>query len=119
MKFVDVDEMKTLEDYVVSLITAEGSLKTLQLYHKFAEGLGLLEEDEDAVGKTICVHINQLIALYRTQLENTIERTKLTEAEVKRQLMSLIPGFEMPETIDVQAKRKRMKKIQPFPDSNQ
>lgn len=104
MKFVNVSEMKTLEDYVVSLITAMGSLKTLQLYHQVAEGLGLLAEDEDAIGKTICVHINQLLTLYRTQLDNTIERTTLKENEVISQLMGIFPNVPTPK------KRKSVKK---------
>lgn len=112
MKFVNASEMETLEQYLASLLSSMISLKTLQQFHVIAEAKGLLEESEDVTGKTICVHIEQLLRLYRNQVDNILERTQIDEQTILDGLRAIMPEVKIPR------KRKNVKK-QPIPDSNQ
>jgi hypothetical protein len=90
--WVNAKDMKTLEEYGAALLSGMMSLKTLEAYHVFAFKKGLLNEDEQETGKTICWEINRLFALYRAQLDHILERTELDEQAVLESLSLMMTG---------------------------
>lgn len=104
VQFVNAEKLETLEQYGASLLSSIISLKTLQGFHIAAFNKGILDEDEAETGKTICWEINRLLALYRTQVENILERTELSEEQVLESLRKLMPKMKIPQ------KGKRVKK---------
>lgn len=103
--FVHAKDMKTLEQYGASLISSLISLKTLESFHLQAFSKGLLDEDELETGKTICWELQRLILLYKTQIQNVLDRTALNSDQVMEDLKGMIPGIKIPKKRkDVQAR---------------
>jgi len=96
IKFVNAEDLNSLEDYGAALLSSLISLKTLEAFHIAAFNKGLLDEDEAETGKTICWEIQRLIALYKTQIENVLDRTDLSEEDVIKSLISIMPNIKMP-----------------------
>jgi hypothetical protein len=69
-----------------------------------AEQLQTLEHYGAETGKTICWEIQRLLALYKTQIENVLDRTNLSEKEVLENLKAMMPAVKIPR------KRKSLKK---------
>ncbi len=105
IQFVSAEELTTLEDYGASLLSSLISLKTLESFHIAAFNKGLLDDDEAETGKTICWELQRLIALYKTQIENILDRTDLKEEEILQSLKSMMPNVRIPR------KRKYNKKV--------
>ncbi len=91
----------------IQFVNAEDleSLKTLEGFHIAAFNKGILDEDESETGKTIVWEIHRLLALYKTQLENIMDRTELDEKMVIESLRSMMPNIKIPR------KRKYTKKV--------
>lgn len=104
VKFVSAEDLSSLEEYGASLISSMISLKTLESFHIAAFNKGLLDEDEAEIGKTICWEIQRLMSLYKTQVENVLDRTELNEDAVLDSLRKMIPDVKIPR------KRKNVKK---------
>lgn len=102
IQFVSADKVKTLEHYAASLVSAMVTLQTLESFHAAAYNQGLLEEDEAETGKTICWEIRRLMQLYKTQMENVLDRTELDEEVIITSLKALMPDV----------KKSRKKKVQ-------
>ncbi len=100
--FVNAEDLVTLEQYGAALLSSVISLKTLEAFHIAAFNKGLLDEDEAETGKTIVWEIHRLISLYKTQIENVLDRTELDEKQVMSDLQAMIPSVKIP--------RKRNKK---------
>src|ERR1044071_5772989 len=96
IKFVNAESLSTLEEYGAALLSSLISLKTLEAFHIAAFNKGLLDEDEAETGKTICWEIQRLIALYKTQIENVLDRTELKEEEILQSLRSMMPDIKIP-----------------------
>ncbi len=105
IKFVSAEELETLEDYGASLVSGMVTLKTLESFHIAAFNKGLLEEDEAETGKTLCWEIRRLLQLYRTQMENILDRTEINEEMVINNLRSMMPEVKIP-------RKKRKKKAE-------
>jgi len=105
VKFVNAEDLSTLEEYGAALLSSMISLRTLESFHIAAFNKGLLDDDEAETGKTICWEIHRLMALYKTQIENILDRTELSEEEVLKSLKSMIPDVKIPK------KRKYTKKV--------
>jgi hypothetical protein len=105
IQFVSAEEMQTLEHYGASLLSSMISLKTLESFHIAAFNKGLLDADEAETGKTICWEIQRLIMLYKTQIENVLDRTELKENEIIEALRKMMPNVKIPR------KRKNVKKV--------
>lgn len=105
IKFVNAEDLNSLEDYGAALLSSLISLKTLEAFHIVAFNKGLLDEDEAETGKTICWEIQRLIALYKTQIENVLDRTNLSEEEVLKSLKAIMPNVKIP--------RKKKKNARP------
>lgn len=103
IKFVNAEDLSSLEEYGAALLSSLISLKTLEAFHIAAFNKGLLDEDEAETGKTIVWEIHRLIALYKTQIENVLDRTELNEAQILQSLRSMMPNVKIPR------KRKAMK----------
>ncbi len=97
INFVSAANLSSLEDYAAALLTGLISLRTLESFHIEAFKKGILDEDEMETGKTICWEIQRLIALYKTQLENILDRTDLKQEEILEKLRSMMPGVKMPK----------------------
>jgi hypothetical protein len=103
-QFVSAAELQTLEQYGAALLSSMISLRTLESFHIAAFSKGILDEDESETGKTICWEIQRLLALYKTQIENILDRTQLSEEEVLQSLKAMMPSVKIPR------KRKHTKK---------
>jgi len=104
VQFVSAEELTTLEHYGAALLSSMISLRTLEGFHIAAFNKGLLDDDEAETGKTICWEIQRLMALYKTQIENILDRTELSEEEVLQSLKAMMPNVKIPR------KRKNVKK---------
>lgn len=105
VQFVNAEDLETLEQYGAALLSSIISLKTLESFHIAAFNKGILDEDEAETGKTIVWEIHRLLALYKTQLENIMDRTELDETMVIDSLRSMMPNIKIPR------KRKYVKKV--------
>ncbi len=105
ISFVNASELETLEHYGASLLSAIISLRTLESFHLVAFSKGILDEDESETGKTICWEIQRLLALYKTQIENVMDRTELKEDEILLHLKKMMPDVKIPRKKKV-AKKK-------------
>lgn len=90
IKAVNVDNMKTLEHYATSLVTAIISIGTMEKFHLNAYKQGLLEEDEAERALTICWELRRLMSLYTVQFEDVAERTEIDRVTVLAGLKDLI-----------------------------
>lgn len=97
IKFVDANQMNTLEEYGAALLSSIISLRTLEQFHVAAYKKGLLDEDEVECSKTICWEIRRLVLLYKQQIENIMERTPLNEKIVIHNLKAMIPNIKIPK----------------------
>lgn len=104
IKFVNAEELSTLEEYGTALLSSLISLKTLEAFHIAAFNKGILDEDEAETGKTIVWEIHRLIALYKTQIENVLDRTELNQDDVIAGLKAMMPNVKIPR------KKKNIKK---------
>jgi len=104
IQFVNAEELQTLEQYGAALISSIISLKTLESFHIAAFNKGILDEDEAETGKTIMWEIQRLLKLYKTQVENILDRTELSEQQVLDALRGMMPDIKIPR------KRKYTKK---------
>lgn len=105
IQFVNPTQMKTLEQYGAALLSGMISLKTLEAFHIQAFSIGLLDQDEEEAGKTICWEIQRLIALYKTQMQNVLERTAISETEVIDSLKLMMPNVKIPTQRAVKKKK--------------
>jgi len=96
IKFVNAEELSNLEEYGAALLSSLISLKTLESFHIAAFNKGLLDEDEAETGKTICWEIQRLIALYKTQIENVLDRTELNQDQIIQSLKAMMPNIKLP-----------------------
>ncbi len=96
IQFVSAEKVKTLEHYAAALVSSMVTLRTLESFHIAAFNQGLLEEDEAETGKTICWEIRRLMALYKTQMENVLDRTELDEDSIIASLKGLMPDVKKP-----------------------
>ena len=104
IKFVNAEDISTLEEYGAALLSSLISLKTLEAFHVAAFNKGILDQDEAETGKTIVWEIHRLIALYKTQIENVLDRTELKEEDILQSLKAMMPDIKIPR------KRKNVKK---------
>lgn len=104
IQFVNSENLENLEQYAAALLSSMISLRTLESFHIVAFRKGLLDEDESETGKTICWEIKRLMALYKAQIENVLNRTQLSEEQVLESLKSMMPNIKKP------VKRKYTKK---------
>lgn len=108
VKFVNAEDISSVEDYAAALLTGMISLKTLENYHYAAYNKGLLDEDEGEVGKTICWEIQKLLKLYKTQIENVLDRSELNEEDILKSFKSTMPDVKIPrKKKTVKAKEKK------------
>ncbi len=105
IQFVNAEDLQTLEQYGASLLSSMISLRTLEGFHIAAFNKGLLDEDEAETGKTICWEVQRLMSLYKTQIENILDRTELKEQDVIDALRGMMPNVKIPR------KRKNVKKV--------
>lgn len=96
IKFVNAEDLSSLEDYGAALLSSMISLRTLESFHIAAFNKGLLEEDEAETGKTICWEIRKLMSLYKTQVENILDRTELSEEDILQSLKAMMPDIKIP-----------------------
>jgi hypothetical protein len=94
-QFVNAEQLETLEQYGAALLSSMISLRTLESFHIAAFTKGLLEEDEEETGKTMCWELRRLMALYKQQIENIMERCDLDEQKVMDSLKMLIPNTKL------------------------
>ncbi len=103
IKFVNANELETLEQYGAALLSSMISLRTLEQFHLVAFKKGLLDTDEEECSKTICWELHRLMALYQKQVEHICDRTELDEKTVLDNLKALMPDVKIP--------RKRKPKV--------
>lgn len=105
IQFVSAEQMSTLEHYGASLVSAMVTLRTLESFHIAAFNLGLLQDDEAEAGKTMCWEIRRLMSLYKTQMENILDRTEIDEEMVINSLRTMVPEVKPPK------KKRASKKV--------
>ncbi len=106
VSFVNAEELSTLEEYGAALLSSIISLKTLESFHLAAFNKGILDEDESETGKTICWEILRLIALYKTQIENVLDRTELDEDQILLSLKKMMPEVKIPRKRKAKKEKK-------------
>lgn len=94
--FVNSGSLETLEQYGAALVSGMLCLKTLEGFHIAAFKQGLLDEDEQETGKTICWEIQRLLSLYKTQVHHVLDRTAVDEAQILEALKKLMPAVKIP-----------------------
>ncbi len=102
IKFVNAENLSCLEEYGAALLSSMISIKTLESFHVSAFNKGLLDEDEAETSKTICWELQRLMMLYKTQIQNVLDRTDLKEDDIIKSLKAMMPDVKIP--------RKRRKK---------
>lgn len=105
-QFVDTNKVETLEQYAASLITSMVSLKTLNEYHLTAYRKGLLVEDEVKLIETIHYYIDTLLRLYRSQVENILDRTGQKEEDILQEFKNVMPNVKIPKKRKYNNKKK-------------
>lgn len=73
IKLVEAKNMKSLEDYLISLVTGLISIKTLESFHAQAINLGILKEDQECRGNTILWDCKRLQKLYMDQADSVLQ----------------------------------------------
>lgn len=73
LTYVNPLDLKSLEDYLISLVMGGISLKTLREFHLTAMKLGVLTEDQNCRANTIIWDFNRLIKIYAEQMESISE----------------------------------------------
>lgn len=96
IKFVSAENLNTLEEYGASLLSSMISLKTLEAFHLSAFKKGILDQDEEENGKTICWEIQRLLQLYKIQIEHVLDRTELNEEAILQALTAMMPDVKIP-----------------------
>lgn len=96
IRLVDPEGLSTLEEYAAALLSSMISLKTLEQFHISAYQKGLLDKDEEETSKTICWEIRRLLALYKQQVDQVIERAPIDEAAVINSLRAQMPNVKIP-----------------------
>lgn len=71
--YVSAKDLKSLEDYVCSLVSGLISLQTLATFPQKALDLGLLKEEMNETAKTILWDLSRLMKLYKIHAENVLE----------------------------------------------
>ena len=72
-KYVDAKKMKTLEDYLIALVTGLISLRTLESFHVQAVDMGILKEDQMCRANTIVWDMKRMQKLYSDQAATILE----------------------------------------------
>ncbi len=101
--FVNADDLQTLEQYGATLLSSMASLRTLAMFHVSAVNRGILNEGEAVTANSMFGEIRHLLGLYKTQLENIMERCDLNEQEIIDGLRNMMPNLKIP-------RKKRTKK---------
>jgi len=96
IKFVTADNLKSLEQYGAALICGMLTIRTQESFHIAAYEKGLFEEDEEECSKTICYELRRLMALYKKQMENILERCEIDENQVIEALRTMAPDVKKP-----------------------
>ena len=78
IKFVDAEQVQTIEEYASSLVLGLGQLNTMMLFHIQVAGLGLLSPVEQEMTETCMWEIKRLMKLYHKLTEKVLEKTDLT-----------------------------------------
>ncbi len=73
IKLVEAKKMKSLEDYLIALVTGMISIKTLESFHAQAINLGILKEDQECRGNTILWDCKRLQRLYLDQADSVLQ----------------------------------------------
>ena len=94
--FVNAEDLEDLEQYAAALVSSTISLKTLEGFHIAAFNKGLLDEDEAETAKTILWEIQRLLKLYKTQIENVLDRTEIDEQQIIQSLRDMMPDIKIP-----------------------
>lgn len=94
-QFVVAEQLETLEQYGAALLSSMISIRTLESFHIAAFTKGLLEEDEEETGKTICWELRRVMSLYKQQMEAIMERCEIDEKKVLDSLKMLMPDTKL------------------------
>jgi hypothetical protein len=96
--------MKSLEDYLICLLTGLISLNSLRVFHEKAVSLGILKEDQECRANTLVWDFIRLKKLYQDQAESVLE---LLPSDLK--LEDLMRNVALNE-ISVQQKLRKPRK---------
>lgn len=87
---ISIHNMKDVEQYATILLTYLISLQTMEKAEKQALKIGILDDDEQELSKTIIWEIRRLYMLYNQQIESVLERCPLTREQVVEKLKILL-----------------------------
>ena len=73
LKIVEAKKMKSLEDYLIALVSGLISIQTLQSFHEQAVNIGILKEDQVCRANTIVWDLKRLYLIYFQQAESIRE----------------------------------------------
>lgn len=93
IRFVCAEKLENLEDYATSLLTGIASLKTLGAYHVKAVDSGLLDQDEEEMANSILWELKRVLHMYKTQMQNVLERTSINEDQIIAEFKKISPEF--------------------------
>jgi len=112
IRFVNAEDLETNEDYITSLLTGMASLRTLYAYHLCAFDKGLLQKhDEVKLAENIRLNIDNLLRLYQAQVENMLDKSKVTQQEIINEFRTRMPNVQIPLKIKTAKREKRKDEI--------
>lgn len=82
LAFLDSKSIKTIEDYIFSLIMVKSSLISFENYNQKAFKEGLLDEAEMELLQTINWDLERMKSLYGKLCESILERSEMTGEEL-------------------------------------
>jgi hypothetical protein len=97
INFINNQQINCLEDYISACLISMASLQTLGGYQLVASETGLLEEDEFKTSEVILANIKALLIVYRSQVENLLDRTQITEQEILSEVQKHVPRLQIPK----------------------
>lgn len=83
-------ELKTAQEYVKQILVMLGSLRCHKHYHLQAQKEGILDDSEAMIAGQILMQIDSMIAIYKQQINNILERVPETEAQLVRSINDLL-----------------------------
>ncbi len=90
MNLVNMDDVETLEDYMLYLATFNISIASLMNFVNKSTQKGILSEDEIELGQTILYACRRLLITIEDQATSIRERIPLTKDELNHKMIALV-----------------------------
>ncbi len=90
MNLVSFDDIKTIDDYLLYLLTFSYSMTSLNKLVMIAERKGILNQDEEELGRTIGFEARRCLQVIEDQYTAVLERTETDNETLVKKLQALV-----------------------------